>query len=122
MSAAPKYPAAVPTLDELARDPARAAGLAIETIAGLLAMHAAVGNALGAALLMSRSDPSESNAGPVDENDNWLIPDEAALILKRKSRWIYRNAGRLPFVRKVSGRGLLCSEKGLRRWLERQKI
>jgi len=36
--------------------------------------------------------------------------------------WIYRNAGRLPFVRKVPGRGLLCSEKGLRRWLERQKV
>jgi hypothetical protein len=110
----------VPNLDEIARDPGRALGLAIETIAGLLAKHAAVGNALGAALLLSKSNAEPS--APVDEDQTWLTPDEAAPILRRKRRWIYRNAARLPFVRKVSGRGYLCSEKGLMRWLERQKV
>jgi hypothetical protein len=121
MGAAPKYPAAIPTLDEVAGDPARAAGLPIEAIAGLFAKHAAVGSALGAALLLSRSN-AESTVPSADEDENWLTPNEAAPILRRKNRWIYRNAGRLPFVRKVSGRGLLCSERGLRRWLERQKV
>jgi hypothetical protein len=111
--------AAVPLLDELATRPDRAIGLPVETIAGLLAKNAAAGNALSAALLLSKChEPSAS----VDEDETWLTPDEAAPILRRKKRWIYRNAARLPFVRKVSGRGMLCSEKGLRRWLERQKV
>lgn len=114
---------AVPTLDDLADNPARAAGLPVEIIAGLLVKQAAVGNALGAALLSARAGNAEPpSVAPVDSDESWLTPDEAAPILRRKSRWIYRNAARLPFVRKVSGRGLLCSEKGLRRWLERQKI
>jgi helix-turn-helix protein len=112
--------AAVPLLDELATRPDRAIGLPVETIAGLLAKNAAAGNALSAALLLSKSNPEPNTS--IDEDETWLTPDEAAPILRRKKRWIYRNAGRLPFVRKVSGRGLLCSEKGLRRWLERQKV
>jgi hypothetical protein len=109
----------VPTLDELARDPARAVGLPVETLAALVVKHAAVGSALGAALLLSRSSkpqPAES-----DPDDELLKPDEAAALLHRKPRWIYRNAHRLPFVRRLSPKSLLCSKKGLDRWLAAQK-
>lgn len=99
--------------------PDRAIGLPVETIAGLLAKNAAAGNALSAALLLSRYNTEPT--APTDEDENWLTPDEAAPILRKKKRWIYRNKAKLPFVRR-SGRGMLCSEKGLRRWLERQKV
>ena len=112
--------AAVPLLDELATRPDRAIGLPVEVIAGLLAKNAAAGNALSAALLLSKSNPEPT--APTDEDETWLTPDEAAPILRKKPRWIYRNKAKLPFVRRVSGRGMLCSEKGLRRWLERQKV
>jgi hypothetical protein len=99
----------VPNLDEIARDPGRALGLAIETIAGLLAKHAAVGNALGAALLLSKSNAEPS--APVDEDQTWLTPDEAAPILRRKRRWIYRNAARCHLCARSRGAAIFARKK-----------
>jgi hypothetical protein len=110
---------AVPTLDELARDPARAVGLPIEALAGLLAKHAAAGSALGAALLLSNSRNPQIRTP--DPDDEMLEPDEAATLLHRKPRWIYRNEHRLPFVRRISAKSVLCSKMGLLRWLAVQK-
>jgi hypothetical protein len=50
-----------------------------------------------------------------------LLPNEAAAMLRRKVRWIYRGADTLPFVRRIGPRSLLCSEQGIKRWLERRK-
>jgi hypothetical protein len=110
--------AAVPLLDELATRPDRAIGLPLETIAGLLAKNAAAGNALSAALLLAKSSKPPME---IDSDDEMLEPDEAAVLLHRKRRWIFRNAHRLPFVRRISPKSLLCSKKGLNRWLAAQK-
>jgi hypothetical protein len=51
------------------------------------------------------------------ETDRMLTPDEAAVMLRRSRQWIYRNAHRLPFVKRLSRKSLLCSEAGMKQWL-----
>jgi hypothetical protein len=115
--------ALIPTLDEVARDPSRAAGLPVDALAGLTARCAAVQAALAAAqvaVFMDVKATLRRPNGEVPADDRMLLPAEAAALLRRKRRWIYRNADRLPFVRRISRKSLLCSENGIKRWLERQ--
>jgi hypothetical protein len=123
MAGAPKYLAAVPSLDELSRDPNRvAATLPVEAAMALLLKTIAMQNALSirvaAAMLSPHNQPAQGDAA----DDRMLTVEEAAEILRRERRWIYRNAAQLPFVKRISPRSLLISENGLRRWLERQKM
>ena len=53
--------------------------------------------------------------------ETMLTVAEAAILLRRKPRWIYRNAKRLSFVRRLGPKSLLCSETGIRKWLEKQR-
>ena len=55
--------------------------------------------------------------GEADPHDRMLSAEEAASILRRKRRWIYRNAHRLPFVRRLSARSMLHSKQGIERYL-----
>jgi hypothetical protein len=58
-----------------------------------------------------------SNQGEEKEPDRMLTVDEAAARLRRSRQWIYRHADRLPFVRRLSRKSLLCSESGLNAYL-----
>jgi hypothetical protein len=104
-----------PTLDELVVDSTRALGLSSDAIAVLMAKNAAVVTALAAALAVSKSEKKHKDE-PI-ANDRMLTPNEAASLLRRKPRWIYRNADRLPFVKRVSAKSLLISETNLQKWL-----
>jgi hypothetical protein len=42
---------------------------------------------------------------------------EAAKILRRSRRWIWRQKRKLPFIHEISPRSLLCSRRGIARWL-----
>ena len=108
--AAPKL-TAVPTIDELLRDPARAHALPASALIALLASTAAVQAVLSAELL------ARGQAQPAPAKDRWLKPDEASAVLRRDRRWLYRHARTLPFVKKISARSFLCSETGIHRWL-----
>jgi len=108
--AAPKL-AAVPSLDELLRDPARAHALPASALIALLASTAAVQAALTAELL------ARGHAQTAPAKDRWLKPDEASAVLRRDRRWLYRLARTLPFIKKISARSFLCSEVGIHRWL-----
>lgn len=112
-----------PTLDELAAQPDRAMGLSLGLIAALItkcsaeqAKLSAAQNALAVALL----DPKPAGYQTAVA-DRMLTTAEAAEMLRRSPRWIYRNADRLPFVKRISQKSLLCSEVGIKRWLERQR-
>jgi hypothetical protein len=37
--------------------------------------------------------------------------------LDKSRRWVFRQASRLPFVRRISRKTLLASESGLNRWI-----
>jgi Helix-turn-helix domain len=111
------------TIDQIAAEPARALGLSVTLIAALItkcsaeqAKLSAAQNALAAALL----DPRPAGHQPTIA-DRMLTTAEAAEMLRRSPRWIYRNADRLPFVKRISQKSLLCSEAGIKRWLERQR-
>jgi hypothetical protein len=106
-------------LDRIAADPRCVAGLSKSTIAGLLLRSAVVQSALTAALA---TDPNQVTAEPAKQDDDkFLTPDEASVVLRRSRQWIYRHSKTLPFVRRISRKSLLCSEAGMRRWLASHK-
>jgi hypothetical protein len=114
-------PITVPTLDELAQNPARATELPLRALAALASRCASAQSAIAAAQLANVANGADAyDASPTDD-DRMLLPTEAAVLLRRKVRWVYRNAAKLPFIKRVGPRSLLCSEEGIRRWLARRK-
>lgn len=107
---------AVPTLDQLARDPSAAVGLPAAALAALHAQCTAALSAIGMALASVQSSHDANTKAVGDDGDRLLTVDEAAELLRRDRRWIYRHST-LPFVRRVSRKSLLCSESGIRKWL-----
>jgi predicted DNA-binding transcriptional regulator AlpA len=55
------------------------------------------------------------------EEEKLLSADEAAQFLNVSPDWLYRNARRLPFTRKVGNRMIRFSYKGALKWLSSQK-
>lgn len=53
--------------------------------------------------------------------DRMLTAPEAALMLNVTPRWLYRNAPRLPFAKKLSRKCVRFSEAGLRRYRDRPR-
>ncbi len=114
-----------PTLDMIATTSGCAAGLPTEVLTELLAQTAAVQSALVASLLAAGLGSTNGNgaiAQPVETDDRMLTVAEAAALLRKKPRWIYRSAKRLPWVKRLSGKSLLCSEQGLRKWLASARV
>jgi predicted DNA-binding transcriptional regulator AlpA len=54
---------------------------------------------------------------PPDPADTTVDVHEAARLLGMSPAWVYRNAGTLPFTRRVGGRSLRFSVAGIRRYL-----
>lgn len=104
---------ALPTLDQIAADPAKAAALPVEVRGSLIVRAAAVLAALGAAMAAHEQD-----AGP----DRLLTVKEAAERLKLSEDYLYRHARGLPFfVQPNGGRAIRFSERGIERYLRQQQ-
>ncbi len=56
------------------------------------------------------------------DGERLLTIEEAAQILSVSPDWIYRNAKRLPFTRKLGPKMLRFSHQGLLRWLATRKV
>lgn len=103
---------AAPTLDEIAHDPGRAAGLLTEERARLLARALAVVGALAA--------PAVSHNGSAPAEDRLLDVEETARRLGVSTDYVYRHHSTWPFtVRR--GRKLGFSEQGLADYLRREQ-
>jgi predicted DNA-binding transcriptional regulator AlpA len=63
--------------------------------------------------------PAQPESTPDD--DTLLTAEEAATILRRSSKWLYRRASKLPFARHLDNRSWVFSKKGLEKWIARQK-
>ena len=75
--------------------------------------------ALAARLQQARPAPEQQ---PQDSGeDESLTIEEAAALLRRSTKWIYRHRERLPFIRKIGPRSYLCSKTALLRWRDRQR-
>ena len=107
----------VPSLDELARNPTRAAELPCDVITALMAQCAALQVALAARLASA-----PSGLRPAATQDTTLDADKIARELGVKRRWVFRHADQLPFVRRISRNSIVCSEADLRRWRATQTV
>jgi predicted DNA-binding transcriptional regulator AlpA len=56
------------------------------------------------------------------EDERLLNADEAAEILNVSSDWLYRNAKKLPFTRKLGPKMLRFSHQGIMKWLATRKF
>jgi hypothetical protein len=123
MEAAGDQPvAAVPSLDDIARDPRCIAALERTSLSALLVRNAVVQSALAAQLASIDEGRGAISREPLaDTDDQMLLVDEAAVMLRRRPQWIYRNAAHLPFVKRISRKSLLCSKNGISRWLASRK-
>jgi hypothetical protein len=54
-------------------------------------------------------------------NDSMLSTAEAAVMLHRSVKWLYRRRNALPFARKLGNRSYVFSRNGLEKWLARQR-
>ncbi len=93
--------------DDIANIPAN---IPRERIPALIAL-------LAARLLEPQLEPEAVD----DHDDRLLTAAEASAILRRSTKWLSRNRARLNFARRLGPRSWTYSEKGLRRWLTRQK-
>jgi predicted DNA-binding transcriptional regulator AlpA len=55
-------------------------------------------------------------------DDRLLDAAEAAKVLSVSEDWLYRNAKKLPFTRKLGPKMLRFSYKGIVKWLESRKV
>lgn len=108
--------AAPVTLDELLRDPGKAAELPADERQRLAAQLAAVQIALLAA-------PPLATVAIADQGEQWLSPDAAGGLLGKTARWVFTMAKRedwQAFVQRPSRKTLRVERRGLLEWLERR--
>jgi predicted DNA-binding transcriptional regulator AlpA len=60
--------------------------------------------------------------GTAAKGDRLLNPEEAAKLLSVSEDWLYHNAKRLPFTRKLGPRLLRFSYQGMIKWMESKKF
>ena len=106
-------------LDEVAEAPAKAASLSLDAALTLLARGGAVCEVLRARVGALQASPAIT--APANGAEEWLTLEEAGRLIGRHPRWFTRRRGRLPFVKRLSGRTVVVSKSGLARWIAAQK-
>lgn len=66
-------------------------------------------------------EPESTRRGSSEEPERLLSPAEAARRLGVSVRWLYRNARRLPFTRKLTKRTLRFHEQGLAKYIREKR-
>jgi predicted DNA-binding transcriptional regulator AlpA len=69
-----------------------------------------------------REEVNSGRAKHESNEDRLLTADEAAKVLSLSPDWLYRNAKKLPFTRKLGPKMLRFSNRGLIKWLETRKL
>jgi predicted DNA-binding transcriptional regulator AlpA len=93
------------------------AAIPADQLLATLAQLAAWQSQLAARLMT----PAPAPEAVADGSDRLLTTVEAAAILRRSVKWIYRHQKTLPFARRLSARSWVFSERGLQKWLARQR-
>lgn len=104
-------------LDVTALDSVMLASLSPLQLAALSQHLAALLASISIAQFQHASAQADANAKDTAPS-RMIDADEAAAILHRPRRWLFDHAKRLPFVRRISRKTLLCDEAGLHRWLQ----
>ena len=114
---APRPPAAMPALDEIAREPGKAAMLTPDAARALHARCVVVLTALIPAL----SAPATGQPAAQNQERKWLRPREASVRFNVAKRWLLAHAAEIPGTQRLSRKTILFEEARLERWLERHK-
>ena len=56
------------------------------------------------------------------EADRMLTAEEAAEMLSMSTDWLYHNAKKLPFTRKLGPKMLRFSQQGIKKWLATRTV
>jgi hypothetical protein len=109
--------ATIPTLDELAKHPDRAAGLPAPVLQGLLCQLTTVQATLLGCLLLAGTPTLKAEDV---EPDRLLDVGAAAQRLRTTKDWLYRHARELPFTVR-NGRQLRFSGRGIARYIRERE-
>jgi predicted DNA-binding transcriptional regulator AlpA len=90
----------------------------VEQIPVVLAAFAAWQSALAARLMVTLPVIAEK-ATEID--DRLLTVQECAERLRKSTKWVYRRTKTLPFARCLGPRSWVFSQRGLEKWLARQR-
>jgi predicted DNA-binding transcriptional regulator AlpA len=69
-----------------------------------------------------REEIKAASNGTAVKGDRLLDPEEAAKLLSVSEDWLYHNAKKLPFTRKLGPRLLRFSYHGMIKWMESKKF
>jgi predicted DNA-binding transcriptional regulator AlpA len=69
-----------------------------------------------------REEIKAASNGTAAKGDRLLDPEEAAKLLSVSEDWLYHNAKKLPFTRKLGPRLLRFSYHGMLKWMESKKF
>jgi predicted DNA-binding transcriptional regulator AlpA len=69
-----------------------------------------------------REEISSAGTKPQSSEDRLLTAEEAAQLLSVSPDWLYRNAKKLPFTRKLGPKMLRFSHQGMVKWLATRKL
>ncbi len=109
----PRPLAPVPSLDEIAREPAKAAALPAETARALFGQVVLV----QAALLPQLLRPDAGADGPEPPED-WISLDAAAALVGRPRSWLLRRHPRPAWVKRLGRKTFVVNRRALQRWLD----
>jgi predicted DNA-binding transcriptional regulator AlpA len=90
----------------------------VDQIPRTLVALAAWQSALAARLIAT---PSPSHEPKTEAEDRLLTVRECAERLRRSTKWVYRRVKTLPFARCLGPRSWVFSQRGLEKWLARQR-
>jgi predicted DNA-binding transcriptional regulator AlpA len=90
----------------------------VEKIPSAIAVLAAWQSALAVRLMTA---PESSPAPMTQIEDRMLTVRECAERLRRSTKWVYRRVKTLPFARSLGPRSWVFSQRGLEKWLARQR-
>lgn len=94
------------------------ASIPVEQIPSVLAAFAAWQSALAVRLMTTPATIAEA---ATETDDRLLTVEECAAHLRKSTKWVYRRTKTLPFARRLGPRSWVFSQRGLEKWLARQR-
>ena len=108
------YLSMIPSLSDIARDPSKVESLPRQVVWDLMVeLNGLQSTLLGRLALFSRTPGKDS-----PQDDRLLDITEASKRLAVSKDWLYRNAKKLPFTKRIGQRQLRFSSKGIDRYIE----
>ena len=103
----------IPTLDELISSPEKAETLSRQEAMNMMARITAIQPLLLGRLASLGAENKETKAP-----DRLLTAEEAAKRLNYSTDWVYRNAKKFPFTKRITPHRLRFSESGIEKYIK----